>query len=237
MNMTKVKILLSIITSMVLFSIAQFSSAQTVAAPEFLVTWSAKTYVPSDYLGKILPTKSSQVSIGLDLVDRNKIADLSGATISWFLNENFIRSGVGLKNININLNGGLSSNIRVSITDYSADELDHIFSIQSVEPEIVIDTKNPLILSRNQIQLPAKDHLLEARPFFFNITNPNELNFKWRVDNKLISGSAENPGFLNLNLGTTGGTAKETRMTVSASATNIRDQFEFGSKSYNFSVK
>ena len=221
----------------ILLALAGFSYAQTVSIPEFLVTWSANSYVPADYQGKIFPSKSSQVKIGLDLIDKNRIADLSGANISWFLNDTFIRSGIGLKNINLNINRELNQNIRISITDYADDELDHIFVLPVANPEIVIDTKNPLLLSHNQIQLPAKDHLFEARPFFFNISNLNELSFKWRIGNKLVSGEAGSPEFLNLNFEATGGAAKETQLTLSVSAANINNQFEFSSKSYNFLAK
>ncbi len=237
MNPFKNKAIITAILWIVLFFSSQLSFAQTASEPEFMVTWSTKNYVPSDYMGKILPAKSGRLDVGFDLIDRNKIADLSGATITWFLNDNFIRSGIGLKNISLNLNGELNQIIRISVTDYADDEISHIFSIQPAEPEIVIDTKNPLLLSFNQIQLAAKKHVFGIRPFFFNIKGLDELIFKWRVDNKLISGAAENPWLLSLDLGTPEGAAQETDLAVSASAANINDQFEFGSKTYNFSVR
>ena len=45
------------------------------ASPEFLISWRAVNYVPADYQGKILPSKSSPIEAGFDLVDKNKIVD------------------------------------------------------------------------------------------------------------------------------------------------------------------
>lgn len=88
------------------FSFPLLAFGQT--APEFLVSWRASNYVPADYQGKILPSKNSAVEIGFDVIDKNKIADLSRHNINWFLGDNLIRSGVGLKKIAVSLNNNLA---------------------------------------------------------------------------------------------------------------------------------
>src|SRR3989338_4500294 len=90
------KLILILVVGYWLLVVGQ-AKAQT--PPEFLVSWRALNYVPADYQGKIFPTKSTRVEAAFDLIDKNKVADLSRNEIAWYLNNNFLRSGVGLKTI------------------------------------------------------------------------------------------------------------------------------------------
>lgn len=230
----KFKIAIVVFIASYLLSVAGYANAQT--APEFLVSWRAINYVPADYQGKILPSKSSRVEVGFDLIDKNKIADLSKSAVSWFLDENRITYGAGLKTANFNVNSGLNQTVRITVSGYAQNDLDYVFLLPVVNPEVVIDTKTPTKTLRNQNWLPFKNYDFEARPFFFNISDTSMLQFKWRINNDLVEGAPENTALLKLNLQSEGA-PKETQMTISAGASNTLNQLEFASKIMNFIVK
>jgi len=213
-----------------------FSFALAQTAPEFLVSWRAVNYVPADYQGKILPSKSSRVEAGFDLIDKNKIIDLSKNTVSWFLNENLIASGVGVKTVSFNVNSNLNQTVRITVLGYSQNNLDQVFLLPVANPEIIISTKTPLKTIRNQNWLPLQNYNFEAKPFFFNISDLTFLQFKWRVNNNLVEGTPNNTALLSLNLQSQGA-PKETQLTVSVGASNALNPLEFASKMINFIVK
>ena len=204
---------------------------------EFLVSWRAKSYVPADYQGKILPSSGSSVEIGFDLIDKNKIADLSRYNITWFLGETFLGAGVGLQKLNLTLTDNRTQTVRITIGGYHGEaDLEHLFLLPVVEPEAVISTRSPLNFVQNQFYLPLRNYLLEARPFFFNITSPIQLQFKWRVNGNLVSGEAENPNFLALNLESQGA-PQLTEITVSLGVSNLLNNLELAGKSLNFVIR
>lgn len=226
--------LLSILVFSFLFLVISQINAQS--APEFLVSWRASSYIPADYRGKALPSSGSRVEIGFDLIDKNKIVDLSRYNISWFLGQNFLRSGAGLKKLTVNLTDNRAQTVRITIGNYNNVDLDHVFLLPVAEPEAVISVKTPYETARNQTFLSLKNHLLEARPFFFNITAPSQLQFKWRVNGNLVSGAAENPNFLNLNLASEGA-PQLTEVNVSLGVSNLLNDLELAGKSLNFIIK
>jgi len=229
---------LSITFTILLFTFYFLLSAVIFAqaAPEFLVSWRAVGYVPPDYQGKILPNKNSRVEMGFDLIAQNKIADLSRYNISWFLGSKKVASGIGLKTFSLNLNNSQNGLIRITVSNYNGSDLDHHFLLPLAEPEVIIDTKTPLETLRNQIHLALKNYLFEARPFFFNVRNLDELRFNWRINNALVSGNPQNPEFLELNL-TSQGTPEESELNVSVGINNPANILELGSRAMKFVVK
>ena len=216
-------------------------SAVAQSAPEFMISWRAINYVPADYQGKILPSKSSRVEISFDLVDKNKIADLSGKNISWYLDGDLLKSGLGAKTVQFASPNNLNKTIRIAVSGYTANDLEESFLIPSAEPEVVIDAKTPATFARNQNLLPVKNHTFEARPFFFNVNNLNGLKFDWRINNKSAEGlpgqeNPENPEFLALNLQSSGA-PRETELGVAVGVSNLGNQLELGSKSINFVIR
>lgn len=212
-------------------------SAFAQAAPEFLISWRAINYVPADYQGKILPSKGSAISAGFDLIDQNKIVNLSKYNISWYLNGNFLQSGIGLKKINFTMASALDQTMRITVFNYKNNDLDQIFLIPGAKPEIIISTKTPNDrTARNQMRISPQNYTFEARPFFFNVSNLNDLRFQWKVNDKIVEGTPANPEFLGLNL-TSEGTPRETELKLTLNASNIANPLELAGKLINFVVK
>ncbi|MBI3046210.1 MAG: hypothetical protein HYY86_01525 [Candidatus Harrisonbacteria bacterium] len=212
-----------------------FAQAQT--SPEFLVSWRALNYVPADYQGKIFPTKSTRVEAAFDLIDKNKAADLSRNEIAWYLNNNFLRSGVGLKSIAFDVPNNLDQNVRVAVSGYKENTLEKIFLLPAKNPEAVISAKTPAgKILRNRPRLSPGNYLLEARPFFFNISGLADLKFGWLINGKPVPGTPDNPEFLSLNLQSEG-PVQETELGVSLGVSNLFNQLEIASRLINFVVK
>ena len=232
-NKFNLKLIISLVFSFWLLVVSQ-THAQT--APEILASWRAINYVPADYQGKILPSNTSRIEAGFDLIDKNKMADLSKNNISWFLGGNLLNSGIGLKNINFNIASNLNQVVRITISGYKENDLDYIFPIPVANPEIIIDTKTSIKTLKNQKYLPLKSYIFEARPFFFNVSNLKELSLKWRLNDRLVEGQAENPEFIKLNLESEG-TPKKTELNLSISASSLFNKLELASKVLNLIVK
>lgn len=224
----KVVILVFLITSYYL--LITFAIAQT--NPEFLVSWRAINYVPADYQGKIFPSKSSLIEAGFDLVGGNKIVNLSRNEIRWLLDNELIASGKGLQSIKFNTkkSGGNEHSIRIEVSDYKGEEIEHTFKILVAKPEVIIDTKYP------SSQIPLGNYIFQALPYFFNINNISNLSFTWLANNQPVQGEAQNRDFLNLNLQSKD-KPYETQLNVTITAQNLFNQLELAIKKLNLVIR
>ena len=205
---------------------AKSVSAQT--APEFITSWRALNYVPADYQGKSFPINSTYVEASFDLLDNNKIVNLSKNQITWTLNNTDIKSGLGAKSAKF-LNAGVDQAVRVSV-DYKDSLFETIISVPTTRPEMVIDSG---VTGR---YLSLKDYTFAALPYFFNISNLGELSFNWTNNGKNISGSTENPGLLKLSFKSEG-IPQQTNINISASVSNLGNMLETAGKTLNLILK
>lgn len=198
------------------------SSAMAQTTPRFLVSWKAQNYVPGFYLGKILPSKDSLVTIGFDLVNNNRMIDISKYSVVWYIDGKNIDSGIGKKSISV-INPGTQPTIRIEVSGYSEDDLIHSFALPTVKPETVIDTKNPTGTTS------LGENNLEALPYFFNGNSIGDFSIRWEVNNAIVGGIPENPELLSLNLESEASPI-QTTINISAFIQNLKNQFEFATK-------
>lgn len=144
-----------------------FSLTLAQIPPELIVTWRAFSYAPPDYTGKILPTKKTLVTAAVEALERNKLADLNQKEVRWYLDNQFLGGGRGLKNISFRVPAVTSRDPLLRVT---IDNQDKFVSLPLAEPEAVII--NPVTL--------------QARPYFFNIERLNELDWRWQKDEKSL---------------------------------------------------
>jgi hypothetical protein len=235
MQKSKIKIVLSLVVSCWLLVVSYWllvvslTNAQTT--PEFLVSWRAINYVPADYQGKIMPSQGSAVEIGFDIIEKNKIVDVSKNTIQWHLDGELIESRIGLKTIGfISNNNAESHTVKITALDYRGNNLSSITSIPIIKSEVVISAAAPYR------QISTGKTYFEARPFFFNIKDINNLNLNWFYNEKKVEAVPENPEFLVLNLESEG-TPREIDINISVTAQNIFNQLEIASKRIILKVK
>ncbi len=163
---------------------------------QVILTWQANNFYPADYVGKALVTPGTPVSVSVEYAENGKLVDLSRASIAWYVDENFVGSGAGKKEIVFISNGaaGGSHFVRVSILSGS-ETLDTSIRIPIVNPKTVIDAPFP------NDTVPASSKIsLSASPFFWNIPDIQGLQFTWQANGSQAQATGDTS--LDLTVGT-----------------------------------
>lgn len=191
-----------------------------------ILTWQAQSFVPADYQGKILATTGVGIKAGLEVVEENKIRDLSKINIRWYLDNKLLTQGVGLKQINFRATAAptYSHYLRAVVRD--EEEISGGVDIPIVSPKVIIKTPTP---TANFI--PLGKTILQAIPYFFNVATLKELVFNWTVNEKTIKGA----NVLELELAPP--VPQNSNLRIRVTAQNLNNQLEFGSKEINLNVK
>ncbi len=209
----------------------------TIETPnfDFLVSWTATNYVPSDFKGKILPSKNSPVQISFDVLDGNKFVNIANQQVDWYLNDSLIKSGVGLKSIVFipTRNTSIIDIVIPAYTDakYNAAEINTVITIPMATPEVVIHAP----YANKNISLG--DNVFQVLPYFFNISNVGQLKVDWEIDGVKNSGEANRPDILNLTATSQGEAAAGANIGIKAFVQNLANQFEFAQNYINLNIK
>ena len=218
------KILISLLALLVVcFGVVKITKG--AGASEIIVTWKTDTYAPAWFLGKILPTRNSNISAAVSVVDNGVLADLSEFEIRWDGGGEVFQSGIGLDSFNFKVpkfSSGEQS-LTVSIVGYNGSNIRKTVFIPIVNPEIIIDTNltDELVKSGGTVNI-------RALPFFFNVKNDSEIDLSWQINGeRLQNQSVKNAIQLKIP------ELKSDSLIVKASASNKSDDFEFtGTQKY-----
>lgn len=187
--------------------------AQTAAEPGLFITWRAETsYAPPGYRGKVLPATGSTISASLAIIENGKLVNLSGQTIYWYVNGNFVDGGVGAASVRFAA-PGIAPNmidLRAQLPDYNGTLTLKTISIPMVRPEVVIEA--PFAGGKFGGAITMK-----ARPFFFGVSSAARIVFTWTVGSEDVT-SLENPDILTLT--PIQGTANGSLFSIRAAAKN-----------------
>ncbi len=204
------------------------------ADTQAIMSWKATNYVPSWYKGRVMPGYGSRVTVGLDVLENGKIADISKKTIRWYMNDNLVQNetnGLGLQSYTFR-NSSLSQDpitVRVSILDYNGQPLDQLVRIPVVSPEVVIDA--PYYDRR----IEKGSSIFSALPFFFNIANPSQLRLAWNINGADMSGDKTDPNKLTFVM--PAGVDSGTEFAVKATADSLNDIYSSAEKTVQFLTK
>jgi len=203
----------------------KFSKIQNIFLA-VIITWQAQSFVPADYAGKSLPTTGVNIKAGLEIVEENKIQDLSKLNIRWYLDGKLLTQGLGLKEINFRATRAATYShfLRAAIQD--EEEISGGVNIPIISPKLIIKTPSPAV---NYI--PLGKTLLQAVPYFFNVSGLKELVFNWVVNEKTIKGA----NVLELEL--TPPIPQNSNLRIRVTAQNLNNELEFGSKEINLYVQ
>ena len=171
-------------------------AAHAATAPKLVLTWHAKTYAPTDFGGKVLPIASSNITAFLELVDGGRVVDLSGRTIYWYANDALMSNKIGTTSLGFrtpDIAGG-TIDLRVQIPNYDGATLTKTVEIPVTDPLVVIDAPFPGNIAA---QSPIEVHAL---PYFFNVTQKENLAFRWMANGQAPEQSTE-PDRLVISLG------------------------------------
>jgi len=178
-----------------LFFGAQFFSAQAQAQPRLFITWSAESYAPPGFNGKVLPTAGSPITVSFEVIDGGRPANVSGQTTYWYLNNDLIENRPGTKTVRFNAPARAPSvaTVRIELPAYPGGLLIGTARIPVVRPEAVIEAPYPgRVFSGPQIRALGT-------PYFFNADDPSGLVVAWTVNGQSPPG-AERPRELAVNL-------------------------------------
>jgi len=158
----------------------QISFGQTQTNSYAFITWQANNYYPADFSGKALATNGTTVNASVNLVESQKIQDLSQATITWYLDGSFFKQGTGLNQVNFTVTKtrGDNHSIRADVQTKNG-LLSPSVSIPITSPKVVV--VNPY--SSQTISKTSQINL-EAIPYFFNVKSFGNLIFSWIVGDK-----------------------------------------------------
>ncbi len=180
------------------------------------ITWQANNYYPADFSGKAMATNGTSIGIAINLVENQKIQDLSQMVITWYSDGGFLSQGTGLNQINFTVTktSGDSQSIRADIQT-SSGVISSSVSIPIVSPEVVV--VNPYA---NQAISKSSQVNLEAMPYFFNVKSFGDLIFSWTVGDKAQTGGNDNE--LSLTMDPT----SQGTISVAGRADNRNNEFE-----------
>lgn len=181
------------ITVLVAAAISGQSLAQT--PNPVIITWQADNFYPADFEGRALPSPGTPIALSAEVMQNNKLLDLSQATFMWYVDETLIGRGVGLKETTFKMqkSPGDYSFVRV-VVQTGNNSFESSLRIYAQAPTAVIEGNFP-----NQVVPAGSQILLQAVPYFFNVLNLNDLSFSW-----LINGQQQNNGRDNQLLLTVG---------------------------------
>lgn len=176
--------------------------------PEITLTWSTDTYVPLDYPGKALPTRSSSIEVVANIDSKTNPQNL---IYNWFINGHIQdnKSGKGKQILKFNIGERLSQNYEIKVV--VSDERG---SFNIVSPYLIIKPKEPEIILESETQLiessrPTKKYLISsnqkieftARPYFFNIDNVDDLTYNWDFGGeRAVQTDNNNPNIFTLEI-------------------------------------
>lgn len=190
---------------------ARIQESHVIYVSDLSLTWTANTYIPKWYKGKALPVANSGLRIAAipGMIIDGITIPANKLIFTWNINGKRALQGIGshifeYKAPERSFNAQL---VRVVVEDMNKRiKKEARIAIANREPKAVIYQVLPLggIESRrgtaafSSVSTGSLD--LQIEPFFFNTTSPKGLFYEWSAEGKKVSGSAENPFFLTLDI-------------------------------------
>jgi hypothetical protein len=163
---------------------ATFFALPANAATTAFITWQTPTVVPAGYFGKILPNRTAPISAAVFATDNDFVVPLNKSLIKWYVNDEFLKSGVGLTNISIPAENPPLSTVTIRATikngEASTSDTTTSVSIPRTYPIIAL-THPPQRLQRSERLM------IRAIPYFFSPSDDSPLQYRWRVDGRIRS--------------------------------------------------
>ena len=161
--------------------------------PRAMITWRARSYAPSGYAGKVMPSPNSAITASLELVSSRtgKPIDLSRGTIYWYLNTSFLGGGAGAQTITFRAPGPGNNLLDLSVQASYRDATAAPAQAGSIYENVKVPVSAPLAV----IEAPYASNIARINPFkltgvpyFFNLPK-NKLNFSWEINGEAPTGS------------------------------------------------
>lgn len=208
-------LLLIVVLSSIVFILPVKGQEGNEIAPVIL-TWSTDTYTPIEYQGKALPALNSKIEVAATInIDD---AEFEKLFYTWTLSRNHhLQKKItekGKQTFSFNTGNSIYHiySVELEIQNEQKDTIGKsaTLSIKSVEPQIILQPDQEVILSSNSSDLKFKKYQtlsnqtikFTATPYFFNIYNINELSYDWIFGQEKASqtDNMENPNIFKLKI-------------------------------------
>ncbi len=192
-----------------------------------IITWRANNFYPADYRGRALPSLGTPITVAAEVLQNNKLLDTSQANFLWYVDENLIARGIGLKTTTFNAQvaAGNYHFVRV-LVQMGNNSFENSTRIYIAKPIVALEGDFP-----NQSAPAGGQILVRAVPYFFNVSGLNKLNFFWLING--LEKQSGNDNQLLLTINNDSGNA----LTISASAQNANNPLEFGGGKLNLNIQ
>lgn len=204
--------------------------SQTAPQREIILSWRALNFFPANFEGKALASPFSPILVGVEVVENGKFVDVSKDQILWRLDNKFLQSGIGLKEVifRTQKNNGDFHIVQVSIGK-NGDGGEESMLIPVSSQAIVVE----LPYQGNSIA-PDVENTIKAIPYFFNIQTLNELSFFWQINSIKKGGNSNNTLILKTGVPQV---KSQNIIEITASAQNNENPLEFAKTKVWLNVK
>jgi len=174
-----------------------------------IVSWKSGSGVPMWYQGKSLPTYQSPIAFSVVAVGKGssagQIISLKNTQIKWSVNSKYIGGGQGVQTViynNKTIFPGGDLNVSVSVESQDSQTgskffVTKYFTVPIVEPKVIIQGA-PF----NYLFSSGADIVLNAIPFFFNVSSTDDLTFNWSINGQKKT-EADNTSSISIHVGDT----------------------------------
>jgi hypothetical protein len=197
-----------------------YATSEEFTLKNIEMIWSADSYVPYDYPGRALPSVDGFVDINV-IINLYK-GQAENLQYSWFIDNVFdeSQSGYGKRDFRFGIrkNADEAHIVLVKIfNDSNTFYMEKSVTIPIVSPEIIVyaSTKNSRFSEQAKKVIFAsnnKKSYFVAKPFFFSIKKPTDLNYQWSIsEQKSIAASGLNANTLAITAPTKEDDKKEAK--------------------------
>lgn len=160
------------------------------ASKIFTLVWSASSFTPPEYEGKALPTEGSEIKVVA--TPQNSGINSEEMIYRWLLDDDLKYQSNGRGKNYFIFTAQKPAGGRYEIETQILDETENLLSrqfltIKIYNPEILISDRQKTYLSKTIFAALGQELEFLSAPLFFNIENPQELDFSWEMDDRIFS--------------------------------------------------
>lgn len=195
--------MISAVAAVSAFFILEIKSAKSASGNSTL-SWSASSFIPSEYKGRALPTQGSRVKVVASPL--NSSVNPEKMFYLWLLDneEQGWANGQGKNYFTFTVKKPSNARyqIEAKILDENENLIERLFlTVKIQNPEILILNEEKLYLPKTVSAALNQELKLIGAPLFFNIKNFEELNFSWKENNRIFSSSLQtNPQEVSIEI-------------------------------------
>jgi len=206
-NMKNKKLLLIIFLFGLIFVAKDLVLAAEKAPQSFLyLTWESDGMAPLTYKAKAMPAEFAMIKVSVQplIYSKGSYLNSDNWNYQWFVNEELINQGVGLKEVRFIAKDYTRADYEVTVRVFSTvSETPFIktATINLVKPLVYLKPVNEKSIALNSYNTSENLVELEAVPFFFGSYGLNQLHYSWAVNGYPIADFDNEKSIMVPNIG------------------------------------